>query len=169
MHLMQGYAALHSPEGDVIWRSGHLENALLDQGELEVLNVFLREQTHKTKYLALLDMPSLDDPSEASTIASLAAYETKTPASGGYARQQVLAADWDAPVLADDYRSEAAAPKVFGPMTSADALATHILMVTTATGIASPATLALAHLPLGTQITIAIGLTFSFTPSVVAF
>lgn len=169
-HVFRGYAAVRDEAGEVTWQSGLLENALMNQGEMDVLNVYLLEQAHKTKYLALLDMSGLVDPTESDTIATLYASESKSPGSGGYSRQQVLSTDWGAPFLSgDDYRVESTAGKVFGPFTATAALITHVLIVTSATGTASPATLALAHIPLGIEITVPVGQTFTFTPSISAF
>lgn len=169
-HLIMGRAALHERDGSVVWQSGLLENALMNEGELDVLTVYLLEQAHKSKYLALLNMAGGADPLETDTVATLAASESKPPGTGGYTRQQVLSSDWATPALVgEDYRTQAAAAKVFGPLTGADATVTHMLLVTSASGTSSPATLALAHVALGTSVLIGVGLTFSFLPSIAAF
>src|SRR5262249_45731475 len=148
------------------WESGLLENALMNQGEEDVLKVYLAQDTHKTKYLALLNMASLADPLDTDTIATLSPSESGTPGSGGYARQQVLNTDWAAPSLVgEDFRRETSAAKTFGAFTGAGVNITHVLVVTTLTGVTSPTTLALAHMPLGTQVSVAVGQTFTFTPS----
>jgi hypothetical protein len=169
-HVLRGYAAVHRPDGSVEWRSELLENTLMNQGEMDVLDVYLREQAHKTKYLGMFNQPSGNDPLDTDTIASVSANESSTPGTNGYTRQQVLAADWGVSTLyGEDYRTTLSAAKVFGPFTASAPNVSHILLVTTAAGVTSPATLALAWIALGTVATVPIGQTFSFTPIAGAF
>ena len=168
IHLLRGYAAAHGPDGEVTWRSEFLENALMSQGEKDVLDVYLREQSHKQKWLALFDMTGGDDPAEDDTIEDLSSDETKSPGVGGYARQRVMTSEWGIPILQDDYKSTGD-PKVFGPMTDDDAFFTHVLVLTSELGVAAATTLTLAYVALGARIQIAVGLTFTFTPAVTAF
>jgi len=169
-HVLRGYAALHRRDGSVEWRSDLLENTLMNQGEQDVLDVYLREQTHKTKYLAMLSMAGGNDPIDTDTIATLSSAESSTPGTNGYARQQVLASDWAAATLyGEDYRTTTSAAKVFGPFTSTAPNVSHLLLCTTVSGVTSPATLALAWISLGTVALVPIGQTFSFTPIAGAF
>lgn len=169
-HVLRGHAALHRQDGSVEWRSELLENALMNQGEMDVLNVYLLQQSHKTKYLALLATTLGADPVDTDTIDTLGTFESKAPGVDGYSRQQMLAADWNAPTLyGEDYRSVAGAAKVFGPISGTSADVSHVLLVTTATGVTSPATLALAYISLGTVATIPVGQSFTFTPVAGAF
>lgn len=130
--LFQCRATLLGPDGDVVWQEDDWhDNFVADEGELSTINVFLREQSNPTKYLALLNMAS---PVDTTTMATMT--ETQTPGSNGYARQQVLAADWGAPALdAGDYMTTAA-EKTFGPAATVAWTVTHTAIVTTATGTA---------------------------------
>lgn len=168
IHLLQGYAFVRGDNGEITWRSPHLRNALMNQGEKDVLDVYLREQAHKEKWLGLFDMAGGDDPREDDTISTLNAEEIRTPGTGGYARQEILAADWNVPVVIDDYRS-LASQKIFGPISGTDATFTHIIMLTSETGISSPVTLALSYLALGMRVEVAVGLTFTYAPAMAAF
>jgi hypothetical protein len=134
IHLLHAKGVVLSPEGDVLdadpdWMP-FIPNALADEGELDLLNVYLREQAHKTKYLCLLG----GTPSDTTTMATMT--EAQTPGSGGYARQQVLAADWSAPGLVGGDEQTAAAQKTFGPNSGATWAFSYVGLVTTATGTA---------------------------------
>jgi hypothetical protein len=169
-HILRGYAAVRHADGRIEWESDLLENTLMNQGEMDVLNVYLREQSHNTKYLAMFNQPSGNDPVDTDTITTLSGNESKSPGSGGYARQQMLSTDWGSPALyGEDYRTTASAAKIFGPMTTASCDVSHILLLTTATGTSSPTTLALAYIALGTTATIPVGQSFTFTPIAGAF
>lgn len=154
--LTMGMGVLLSPEGDVLWQDPDwMLNALHDAGEQDMLQVYLSEQAHKTKYLALLN-----DASIAETDGTMAAVtEMKTPASGGYDRQQVLSTDWTNDGLqGGDYRFSAA-EKTFGPMTGASGTATHAALTTTLT---STAGLVLCTLALSATTTIAVNQSFKY-------
>lgn len=154
--LTMGMGALLSPEGDVLWQDDDWQfNALHDAGEQDMLQVYLSEQAHKTKYLALLN-----DATIAETDGTMAAVvEMKTPATGGYDRQQVLAGDWTNDGLqGGDYRFSAA-EKTFGPMVTAAGTATHAALTTTLTTTAG---LLLLTLGLSATTTIAISQSFKY-------
>lgn len=148
----EGRAELLSPEGDILWRdSDWVPNALHDAGEQNVLSVWLKETAHLTKYLALLN----DAGSDTETRGTMAAVtESKTPASGGYDRQQITAAQWtDDGLVGGDYRFSAV-EKSFGPMSTAAATVTHAALTTTLT---STAGLLLLTLALSATTTVAVG------------
>jgi hypothetical protein len=129
-HPTIGRGVLLSPEGDVLAEDPDwIENSLADEGEQAVLNVFYLEQTNLSKYLALLSAA----PSDTTTMATMT--ESATPGSGGYARPQILAADWGAPALnGGDYQTTAA-EKTFGPNSSGSAWTlAAVALVSAATG-----------------------------------
>lgn len=150
-------------DGSVAWEDEYKVNALTDQGEDQVLRVFFREEANPAKYFLLLNQA---DPVDTDTIALLT--ESKTPGTNGYARVQVLAADWGAPALAaGDYKTTAA-QKTFGPAATTAWTVTHVGLVTTAAGVTSPATLFLLWIALSGATTVNIGQTFNFTAAVTA-
>lgn len=151
-----GIGALIEPDGTVAWQDEDWQsNALHDAGELSMLSAYLKEQANPTKFLALLN-----DASIAETDGTMAAVtETKTPATGGYDRQAVIAGDWtDDGLIGGDSRFSAA-EKNFGPMTGAAATATHAALTTTLT---STAGLVLLTLALSATTTIAISQSFRY-------
>jgi hypothetical protein len=94
--------------------------------------------------------------------------EAKAPGVGGYARQQVLAADWGAPALVGGDYKTTSAQKTFGAATGSAWTVTHIALVTTAAGVTSPATLFILWIPLSGATTVNVGQTFNFTAAVTA-
>jgi hypothetical protein len=152
--LMMGVGVLLSPEGDVLWQDPDWQlNALHDAGEQSMLNVYLREQANVAKFLGLLN-----DATVAETDGTMTAVtETvATPPAQGYARQQILAADWtDEGLQGGDYRFSAA-EKTFGPVSGSALTATHASLSTTATG----AGILLATMALSATTTIAVGQSF---------
>jgi len=129
--LAMGIGALISPEGDVLWQDPEwMPNALHDAGEQDMLQVFLSEQAHKTKYLGLLN-----DASVAETDGTMSAVtEMTTAGSNGYNRQQILNTDWtNDGLVSGDYRFSAA-EKTFGPITGSAQTATHASLSSTSTG-----------------------------------
>jgi hypothetical protein len=153
-----GRGVLLSPEGDVLAADPDwMPNALADQGELDILNDWLLGQATSAKYLALVS----GTPSDTTTVATMT--ETTVAGTNGYARQQILTTDWAAPVLnAGDYQTTAAA-KTFGPNTGASAWTiSNAVLVTSATGLTSPATLFLVYI--ATTITsIPVGTSYVYT------
>lgn len=113
-------------------------NALLDEGEQDILSDWLTGSAILTKYLALLKGTA---PAETDTMAFLAGGtngEIGAPPVTGYSRQQILTTDWGAPTLnSGDYQTTAA-QKTFGPNSSGSTWAiTSVSLVTAATGQAS--------------------------------
>lgn len=120
-----------APDGMGEWRL----NALLDEGEQDILNTWLIGSAITSKYLALLKGTA---PAETDTMAFLAGGtngEIGVPPVTGYARIQILTTDWGAAALnSGDYQTTAA-QKTFGPNTSGSTWAiTSVSLVTAATG-----------------------------------
>lgn len=129
-HLLMGKGAVVNPDGSVAWEDPDFQpNALADEGEQNMLNVYLLETSHLTKYLFLLNDGSL---AETDTVATVT--ETDTAGTHGYARQQVLAADWSVPALASGDYATTAAQKTFGPASTSSWTLTTAAMTTTSTG-----------------------------------
>jgi hypothetical protein len=124
-HPVMGRGQVLNPDGSVAWEESWQLNAVADEGEKAILDVFYREQANVAKYLALLTAA----PSETTTMATM----TELGAGVGYSRQQIAAGDWSAPALdAGDMQTQAA-EKTFGPATGAWAI-THVAIVTVASG-----------------------------------
>ena len=146
-----GLAAVVEPDGSIASQESEWQsNALHDAGEQSMLQVYLKEQANPLKYLALLN-----DATIAETDGTMAAVvETKTPATGGYDRQAILAADWtDDGLVTGDYRFSAA-EKTFGAATTASMVVTHSAVTTT---LATTAGLLLLTVPLSATTTVAVG------------
>lgn len=128
--LAMGIGALISEEGDVLWQDPDwMFNALHDAGEQDMLQVFLSEQAHKTKYLGLLNDASIAETDGTMT----AVTEAQTPGTNSYNRQQILNTDWANDGLqSGDYRFSAA-EKTFGPITTAALTATSASLSSTST------------------------------------
>lgn len=160
LHLVWGKGQVINPDGSIAWEEDWQPNALLDEGEQSVLEVYFREQTNPAKYLALLTAT----PTDTSTMATMT--EVFAPPLNGYARQQVINTDWAATTLnSGDYQTTAA-EKTFGPATSNpwNSL-TRVALVTTATGTAGKLLLEVA---LSGTTTISVGQSFKYTLTVKA-
>lgn len=155
-----GKGQILNADGTVAWEEDWQRNFLADEGEQNILNDWLLEQSALTKYLALLTAT----PAETATMATMT--EVYAPPLNGYARQQISAGDWAAPTLnANDYQTTAAA-KTFGPSTSnAWAALTYVALVSTATGTAGKFLLAIA---LSGTTTVNIGQSFIYQLTVKA-
>lgn len=151
----QGRGQVIAEDGHtVLWEEDWQDNALADEGEESILNVWLREQAHPTKYMVVLDAA----PSDTTTMATMD--EIRAPGVDGYARQQVLAADWSAPALdGGDYQTQAA-EKTFGPATSLWLGMTHVGLVTTSPGNTGKF---LLYIALSATTQIAVGQAFKYT------
>lgn len=123
------YNIAHIRAGEVIWESGWGPNDLADEGENDILSVYLRGATAPTSfYFALAGA----DPGETGTLA------TMTEVTGtGYARIAVARNTTDWPTLAldsGDFKATSAT-KTFtagGNWTNA----THLVLCTAASGTA---------------------------------
>lgn len=157
-HLLYGKGAVANPDGSIAWEDAEfMPNALADEGEQNMLNVYLLETSALTKYLGLLNAGS---PGETTIMSGIT--ETQTPAANGYARQAVIAADWSTPSLnSGDYQTTAA-QKTFGPASGSSWTTTHAYMTTTSTGTAGKFLLFIA---LSGTTTVAVGQSFLYTLS----
>lgn len=154
--VTMGIGALLEPDGSVVWQDPDWQlNALHDAGEQDLLQVWLAEQAHKTKFLALLN-----DATIAETDGTMAAVaESKVPAADGYNRQAVLSTDWSNDgLISGDYRFSAA-EKTFGPISGTAAIATHAALTTTLTATNG---LLLLTLALSATTTIAVSQSFKY-------
>ncbi len=151
-----GLAAVMDPDGSVAWQEDEWQsNALHDAGEQSMLNVYLKELANPSKYLALLNDPTLLE-----TDGTMAAVvESKVPAADGYNRQAVVAADWtDDGLISGDYRFSAA-EKTFGPVSGTAMTVTASALTTTLTTAAG---LLLLTLALSATTTIAVSQSFKY-------
>lgn len=137
-HPTMGIGVVLEPDGTVAEMGEWVPNALLDEGEQDILGVWLLQNSDLSKYLALLKGTA---PAETDTMAFLAGGtngEIGVPPVTGYSRQQILNTDWGTATLnSGDYQTTAA-QKTFGPNSSGSTWAvTSVSLVTAATGQAS--------------------------------
>lgn len=158
LHLVQGRGQIINPDGSIAWEEDWQLNTLADEGEGSVLDVYLGEAAHPTKYLTMLTAA----PAETTTMATM----TERALTNGFARIQIANTDWAAKTLnAGDFQ-RTAAEKTFGPVTTADWTGlTHAALVTTATGTAG---LFLLYVALSATTTVAVGQSFKYTLTVKA-
>jgi hypothetical protein len=164
--MTQGKAAVLDPDGSVIWEDLWQDNALMDEGEASMLNVYLLTAANPQKWLALIN-GGTTPPTETSTLTYMAgaagAGETKGPGASGYNRQEVTAANWSAPALDSGDMQSAAAEKTFGPASGSAWTVTHVGMVTHATAQSNVSGLFLLFLALSGSTTINIDQSFKYT------
>lgn len=156
-----------------------MPNALTNDGQAEDINVMLRGTAQSAGYylgLAVVSTATTNIPSKTATAANLtqtalAGTTTVTEAqtAAGYARIQVLQANWGAPALNSGDQQSAAAQKTFGPATSAwsgtttqPAQIAYAILISTASGASGTWVLWLA---LSAATTIAINQSFAYTLS----
>ena len=98
-------------DGNLIWHET-VENALADEGEQLVLDVFLRGAAHGSFYLGLADDEPVDD-------WSMTDLTGEPPGTNGYARQAIERSAVGWPILALDAGDFMATSKLvtFGPAT----------------------------------------------------
>jgi hypothetical protein len=119
-------------DGELIFDSGfYARNALTNEGQAHMLNVWAREQSNLSKYLALVNMPAGAAPTKTTVYAGLT--ESSSPGSNGYARQQIAAGDWGAPSLDSGDQQISAAQKTFGQF-SGNVPVSHVILLSTSTG-----------------------------------
>lgn len=135
-------------------------NALLDEGEQDVCNVYYLQGSHLSKYLALLISTAL---AETDTMVALATKEVFAPPLNGYARIQILSTDWGTPALnGGDYQTTAA-QKTFGPSASnAWNSMTGVGLCTAATGQTAGSGKMLTYIALSATTSVAIGQSFLY-------
>lgn len=172
-HPLLGRGQVVSPEGDILWEDPDwVPNALADEGEEAILNVFYRETSNLSKYLALIE-GGTTPPAETSTMSYLGggagAKETRVPGVDGYTRPQIIAADWGAPALSSGDYQTAAAQKTFGPATSNNWTAlTHIAIVSASSGQSSGSGKFLHYIALTGTIAVPVGMDFKYAVAVKA-
>lgn len=154
--VLMGKGAVINSDGSVAWEETEWQpNALADEGEGSVLNVWLRAQTNPSKYLGLLNQVS---PGDTTTLATMT--ETDTVGVHGYTRPQILSADWAAPSLSSGDMASAAAEVTFGPASGASWTITHIFLGTASSGTSG---LFLVYIAAASTTTIAIGQSYKYT------
>lgn len=146
------------------WLGEWVPNALLDEGEQDLLNVYYLQTSDLSKYLALMKGAA---PAETDTLTFLAGGtngEGQTPAANGYNRQQILNTDWGAPGLnVGDYQTTAA-QKTFGPASGSNwASLTGVTLVTHVTSQSSGSGKLLTYVALSGTTTVNIGQSFLYT------
>lgn len=157
-HLMYGKGAVRNPDGSIAWEEDFQPNALADEGEQSMLNVYLLGTADPSFYLGLLNGGS---PGETTVMSGIT--ETQTPGANGYNRQQITSGDWGTPVLnSGDYQTTAA-QKTFGAASGSNWTATHAYLTTTSTGTGGKFLLFIA---LSASTTVAIGQQFLYTLTV---
>lgn len=113
--------------GELIYDSGFWSpNDLSNEGQAHILNVWLKEDANLDKYLMLLNMPGGSAPVKTNTYSDLV--ESSAPGANGYARQQILPADWSAPSLDAGNQQTTAAQKTFGQF-SGNVPVSHVALV----------------------------------------
>jgi hypothetical protein len=140
-----------------------VENALLDEGEQDVLNVWLLQTSDLSKYLCLLKGTA---PAETDTLTFLAGGtngEAQTPAANGYNRIIIANTDWGTPALnSGDYQTTAAG-KTFGPASGSNwASMTGAGLVTHLTSQSAGSGKFLIYLALSGTTTVNIGQSFLY-------
>lgn len=134
-HPTTGRGRLVAPDGTVLWLGEWVENAVHDEGEKSMLDVYLRAQTNPSKYLALAAQGSVT--ALADTVIMTDITEAETIGTDGYARQQINSGDWSTPALDSGDMKATAAVKTFGPNTGSGAWSvSHTILTTAATGTA---------------------------------
>lgn len=105
-------------DGAVIFESGWetaVPNALTNDGQAHMLNVWAREQSNNNKWLMLLNMASPTAPTKTSTLGTIT--ESVTVNTNTYARTQISPTDWSAPALDTGDEQISASQKTFGQFT----------------------------------------------------
>jgi len=150
------------PDGSVAEAGEWVPNLLLDEGEADVLNVWLLQTADLSKYLALAKAT----PGETDTMAWLNPNEVFAPPLNGYARIQIASGDWGAPGLDTGDMKSTAAQKTFGPASGSNwASLTTVSLVTAATGQIAGSGKHLLNVPLSGTTTVNVGQSFLYTLS----
>jgi hypothetical protein len=107
----------------------YMPNALTNDGQAHMLNVWAREQANLTKFLFLLNMAAGLAPVKTSTLSTIT--EAVTINTNGYARQMISSADWGAPSLDTGDQQITATQKTFGTFTG-NVPVTHVALASVA-------------------------------------
>lgn len=159
--LTEGRGQLLSPEGDVLWEDPDwIPNALMDEGEESVLNVYFRAQSNPSKFICLLTAA----PVETDTMAVLATAEVFNPPLNGYAREEIVSGDWGAPALDAGDMQTTALEQTLGPAASNpwNSL-THVGLVTASTGQTAGSGKFILFIALSATTNVGIGQSFKYT------
>jgi hypothetical protein len=117
-------------DGNEIYNSGfYSPNALTNDGQAHMLNVWAREQSNLNKWLMLLNMAAGAAPTKTSTLSTIT--EAVTINTNGYARTLISSADWGAPALDTGDQQITASQKTFGPFTG-DVPVSHVALASVA-------------------------------------
>ncbi len=162
-----GLGAVIEPDGSIAWQEDEwVPNALANEGETDMLNVYLVAGTNPSKYLALIN-GTTTPPTITSTMAYLGgaagAGETQVPGANGYNRQQVLTTDWTVDGIIGGFARDSSAQKTFGPATGSAWTVSHACMVTALTGQTAGSGKFLLWIALSATTTIAINQQFLYT------
>ncbi len=137
LHLYDNTLALEMREkivkdGKVTYDSGWwMPNALANEGQASMLNVYFLETTNVSKYLGLLNMTGGGVPTKTTTMSGIT--ESTTPGTNGYSRQQITSGNWGSPALDSGDEMITAAQKTFGSFTGSVPVS-HVYLTTTSTG-----------------------------------
>ena len=107
---------IYDIDGALIYDSGFwTPNALTNDGQAHILNVWAREQSNLNKWLMLLNMATPNEPTKTSTFATIT--ESVTVATNGYGRVQISPTDWSSPALSSGDEQISSGQKTFGAFT----------------------------------------------------
>jgi hypothetical protein len=102
--------------GEMIFDSEYFSpNALTNDGQASMLNVWARGTTAPELWMTLLNMPGGAAPTKTSLLTTIT--EASVIGSNGYVRQQTTTSDWGAPSLSSGDEEMVAAQKTFGAFT----------------------------------------------------
>jgi len=156
-HFFCGQGSLVFPDGTIeLQDSEPVPNAVADEGEANLINVYLKEQAHAAgKWLFLINDSGLV---ETDTMASITS-EAETPGADGYNRPQLSTGGWGANALDSGDFQTVAAEETFGPNTAVAWTLTHVGVTTHATDTSG---LFLAYLATATG-SVATGVAYKYT------
>lgn len=125
-----------APDGEVLFeteRDMWAPNAMTNDGQADMLNVWARAQSPLAKWMMLLNMAGGAAPTKTSTLATIT--EAIAVNTNGYARQQLTATDWGAPALDAGDQQIQAAQRTFGAFTG-NVPVTHVALASLASTFA---------------------------------
>lgn len=175
--IFEGYGEVVDPDGSVVRILDPVPNALTNDGQASMLNVYLKASptAFTTFYLGLFTAASgASAPAKTSSASNIINTGTATStqpyeeAGGGYARQGIANANWGTPALNSGDQMSTASQQTFGPASGANwtgttgtsAALTYAFVSSGASGTTGTLILFVA---LSAQTTIAIGQSFNYT------
>lgn len=130
--IFEGYGRVLNPDGSVALLLDPVPNALTNEGQTNMLNVYLKGTTQTANWRLLLlsnaaGGQGASAPAKTSTAAVILVSGSATQAAtnvyeengGGYARQTITQANWGTPALNGGDEMSTAAQQTFGPATGA--------------------------------------------------